>query len=371
MTESIRALFVTLPLAGHFNPLVPIAGALVESGQTVGFATTADFVATPTQLGFEALSFGPAGAPPIATLFDATAIDRLTAVLESWRPDVVVHDHVALGAALASERAGVPNAYISVGIMRSASMMHAVEMGLEPLWAAWGLAMPPAAGLYRYLYIDRCPPSLQRREIEAIPTAHPVQPLSFDEPPGAELPEWLDALPERRTVYVTLGTEFNSAERFATILAGLASETDLHVVVTVGLDIDPDELGPQPEHIHIARFIPQSTVMARADLVICHGGSGAIMGALTAGVPMLLLPQGADQFDNTPQCVERGVARTLHPDDATASTIRVETRALLDDARYRAAATEVADEINHLPGLQTVAQLLTQLARTRHPILKS
>jgi len=83
--------------------------------------------------------------------------------------------------------------------------------------------------------------------------------------------------------------------------------------------------------------------MARADLVICHGGSGAIMGALTAGVPMLLLPQGADQFDNTPQCVERGVARTLHPDDATASAISLEPRAMLDDGRYHTAAAEVAD----------------------------
>jgi UDP:flavonoid glycosyltransferase YjiC (YdhE family) len=368
MTDSIRALFVALPLAGHFNPLVPIARALVEAGQTVGFATTEDFVKTPTELGFDALSFGPAGAPPVATLFDATAIDRLTAVLASWRPDVVIHDHVSSGAALASERAGVPNAYVSVGIMRSTSMMHRIEMTLEPLWATCGLVMPPAAGLYRYLYIDRCPPSLQRREIASIRTAHPTQPLSFDEPPGAERPEWLDAHPERRTVYVTLGTEFNSTDLFATILGGLVTETDLKVIATVGLDIDPDDLGPQPEHIYVTRFIPQSAVMARADLVICHGGSGAIMGSLTAGAPMLLLPQGADQFDNAPQCVERGVARALHPDDATASTIRSETLVILNDERYLIAAREVADEISRLPGLQTVTQLLKRLAHSRQPI---
>src|SRR5262245_23916106 len=105
--------------------------------------------------------------------------------------------------------------------MRSTSTRQAVEMGLEPLWASWGLVMPPGAGPDLYRYIDRCPPSLQRQEIAAIPTAHPIQPLSFDEPTGAELPEWLDAHPERRTVYVTLGTEFNSTERFASILTGL------------------------------------------------------------------------------------------------------------------------------------------------------
>ena len=154
-----------------------------------------------------------------------------------------------------------------------------------------------------------------------------------------------------------------------TILSALEDEIDLNVVATVGLDRDPADLGVQPPHIHVARFIPQTAVMARADLAICHGGSGAIMGALTAGVPMLLLPQGADQFDNAPRCVERGVARVLDHTDLSATAIRDEARILLEDGRYGRAATEVAAEIGRLPGASHAVELLEQLARTRTPVL--
>jgi len=127
-------------------------------------------------------------------------------------------------------------------------MMAAIEAPMAPVWQAAGLPVSAAAGLYDYLYIDRCPPSLQRPEIKAINTAHPVQPLSFDEPAGVHVPPWLDGARDRPTIYVTLGTEFNSTERFATILAALAEVTDCNVIVTIGLDGDPSELGSQPSH---------------------------------------------------------------------------------------------------------------------------
>jgi UDP:flavonoid glycosyltransferase YjiC (YdhE family) len=108
--------------------------------------------------------------------------------------------------------------------------------------------------------------------------------------------------------------------------------------------------------------------MGVAALVICHGGSGAIMGALTRGLPLLLLPQGADQFDNTQQCVQRGVAHMLTGDQATATAIRDQVCTLLNDRSIRTAARQVGQEIAELPDVASTVPLFTQLARTHLPV---
>ncbi len=57
----------------------------------------------------------------------------------------------------------------------------------------------------------------------------------------------------------TLGTVFNveSGDLFTRVLAGLR-DLPIEVVATVGREIDPAELGPQPPHVRIERFVPQS-----------------------------------------------------------------------------------------------------------------
>jgi UDP:flavonoid glycosyltransferase YjiC (YdhE family) len=367
----LRALFVSVPLPGHFNPLVPIARCLLNAGHDAAFATTDDFCDVPAAVGFDALSFGPAGTMSVRTLFDHGAIDRLFELALRWDAGVVVHDHVSAPAAVAGDRAGIPNAYVSVGIMRSATMLARIHQAMAPLWITYELPIPPCAGLYRYLYIDRCPPSLQPPEIASIDTAHAIQPTSFDDAPGIDLPGWLTSLPPKPTVYVTLGTQFNARELFDQIISALCDETNLNVVVTVGLDNDPASLGLQPPHIRVERYIPQSAIMPLADLVICHGGSGAIMGALTAGLPMLLLPQGADQIDNAPRCVERGVARALSDDQLTPAAIQEAARVLLQDPSYKSAAADVAAEIRRLPETASTVPLFEQLARTRLPVVRN
>ena len=58
---------------------------------------------------------------------------------------------------------------------------------------------------------------------------------------------------------MTLGTVFNSGsgDLFERLLAGL-SGLDADVVATIGHDLDPADFGPQPPHLRIERFVPQT-----------------------------------------------------------------------------------------------------------------
>jgi MGT family glycosyltransferase len=216
------------------------------------------------------------------------------------------------------------------------------------------------------------PPSLQSPEIAEVDVAHQVQNATMD--PGAEgetLPAWVDELPaDRPVVYVSLGTVFNAKARdvFGAVLEALRSEP-VTAVLTVGTDNDPADFGAQPDHVHVERFIPQSLLLPYCDAVVNQGGT-AILPILAHGLPLLLLPQGANQFHNAAACVAAGVGRRLLPAEVTPDTVRSGVRALLDDAGLRDAARRVQAELGAMPGPERGVELLERLAAERRPLLR-
>ena len=92
------------------------------------------------------------------------------------------------------------------------------------------------------------------------------------------------------------------------------------------------------------------------------GGAGTMLAALGCGLPMLTIPQGADQYLNAEICARRGVGRTLLTEQVTPTAVREEVGRLLDDPGYRAAASEVAAEIAAMPAADDVVPALEALA---------
>ena len=137
-------------------------------------------------------------------------------------------------------------------------------------------------------------------------------------------------LPDRPTVYATLGTVFNSRTPglFQAILDGLRDEP-VNLIVTVGRDRDPDEFGPQPENVHIERYIPQSLLLPHCDLVITHAGFSTVTAALSHGLPMVAMPIDADQPLNAERCVALGVAEVIEHGQRTPEAIRDSVRTVL------------------------------------------
>jgi hypothetical protein len=269
----------------------------------------------------------------------------LRTLCAEWRPDVVVCDETDFGAMLLAERLGLPYASVCTtapGFIRR-------ELLTEPLAALradHGLPPDPElAMLDRYLVLSPFPQSLR----------DPGPAHCFRSVVGARCEG-------PRTVYFTLGTVFNleSDDLFARVLAGLRM-LDVDVVATVGRQIDPAELGPQPERIRVERYLPHSAVLPRCDAVVSHGGSGTVLGTLAHGLPSVLLPLGADQPLNAARCEELGVALVLDAMRATPEDVCEAVSAVLEDPSFRAAAGRVRDEIRRLPGPEHAVGLLERL----------
>ena len=85
-----------------------------------------------------------------------------------------------------------------------------------------------------------------------------------------------------------------------------------------GRDGDPASLAPWPANATVERFVPQVDVLPHCSVVVSHGGSGTTYGALAHGLPLLMLPHAADQFDNVAAARAAGVANTLMPHEIEA-----------------------------------------------------
>jgi len=97
---------------------------------------------------------------------------------------------------------------------------------------------------------------------------------------------------------------------------------------------------------------------------VSHGGSGTTLAALGHGLPLLTIPQGADQFRNAERCATAGVGRSLMPTDVSPDAIAFHVSALLADAAYRRNAARVQREIQTMPSPADVVGRLEELVAT-------
>jgi len=199
-------------------------------------------------------------------------------------------------------------------------------------------------------------------------TAHTLRLLTRDPAPNEPAQPWITRLHSSPVVYFTLGTVYNmeSGDLFQRVLAGLR-DLPIDLVVTVGPDIDPHGFGPQPANVHVERSVPQAELLPHCHLVVSHGGSGSVLGALAHGLPMVLIPMGADQPLNAARCETLGLARVLDAVAATPRMVREAVSRVLEDPAYRQAAERMRDEIAALPGPEHAVMLFERLATERRP----
>ena len=385
----MRVLFTCRHGFGHFHPLVPLARAVDAASHDVAFATADPFRRLAQNAGFVAFVAGPSvdrwrseftsrfgdfdRIPPteyrplffghVFTDLEVPArLSDLVTVVDRWQPDLLVHEIAEFAGPIAAALAGIPYATCGVGPLLQPEIAELAGESVGPHWQAAGLD-PRDGRLYRSLYLDSCPASLQIAAIDQVERRLQIRPQPPEEAAGDRDAAWLAKLPVGPTVYLTLGTIFNrDLDVFRTVLDGLAG-TGLNVIATVGPDGNLDALRPQPDNVHLFRYVPQSQLLGLCDVVICHGGASSTFGALSFGLPVLILPRGADNFYNAERVLAAEAGRMLLDAEITAQAVANEVQLLLADDHCRAAAGAIADEIAAMPPPTSAVSTLESLAR--------
>lgn len=152
-------------------------------------------------------------------------------------------------------------------------------------------------------------------------------------------------------MYVSLGTVFNTTPgHFETVLLAVR-DLPMHVVVTLGPGADVTRFGPQPDHVHLEQFIPQTLLLPHCMAMISHAGSGTTAGGLFYGIPQVLLPRGADQLGIAALCARSGAALVVQPHEVSSEAIRSALDRILTDPKYREGAGRLQAEIMAMPSV--------------------
>ena len=110
--------------------------------------------------------------------------------------------------------------------------------------------------------------------------------------------------------------------------------------MTTGPAVDPDKI-EAPPNVDIVQAAPHSRILPEASVVITHAGHGTMIKALAAGVPLVCIPMGRDQKDNTVRALQHGACVRLSV-KSTPDKIAAAVADLLDDPHYAAAARHFA-----------------------------
>ncbi len=416
----MKFLFTTQPGFGHLLPLIPLAQALEQMGHEVLVACAASFLPQVAQAGLEGRAAGldwlesnPEIAFPeaeglttsereifFAEIFvDITAnhmaYDLLT-ICQEWQPNVIVRDAFEYGGCIVGEKLNIPYAAVDMELYVPAHITRdGMEGPLAYLRSAFDLpAYPAMEMLTRNLYLSYIPPSYQFPEYHLPNTAHALRPTFLDAKGDELLPPWLATLPDRPTIYTTMGTSFNNVPEIMRLIIAALRDEPVNVIITVGPGQDPKQYTPIPDNIHIEQFIPQSALMPYCDLVITNGGVGTSMIALSHGRPLLLIPLGGhlqlhalrcralgiglslklppgmfdvnlESFDDEDDTFVTRQAKAMIYDNApelSADSLWQAVSTLLHDPAYRQAAKQLQAEILAMAGPQAGAALLAQLA---------
>jgi UDP:flavonoid glycosyltransferase YjiC (YdhE family) len=371
-------------MEGVFGPFIPLGRALLAGGHDLLVATGPDLQDRVREQGFPVAVAGPSamegageamGDPAVAAapegeswhfgaaMFGAVVapakLPALEELAEQFQPDLVVHAPVDLAGPLLAARHGIRSVTYGFAQPLEPELLAAFGERVAPLWHAAGLDPAPAGGIYRDTYLDPCPPALRGTDRPGAPRVHALRP-EVPGDPDAVLPPWVSTLGERPVVYLSLGTVpfFNQPDVFVTLLAELARRR-VDVVVTVSDLNDPAALGPQPPNVHIERWLPLAPLLSRCDAVVCHGGSGTTLAGLCAGLPLVVIPRGADQHTNAAACRRAGAARVLDEADLSSTSVCEATMAVLaPNSAERRAASGIAAEIERMPSATDVVREL-------------
>ncbi|SIN40520.1 glycosyltransferase [Micromonospora cremea] len=378
---TMRVLFSTTPAFGHFLPLLPLARAFRRQGHDVAVVTAVGMTPLIAPEGIELLPAGPMpdvlfaevgrklGLNPateptpeaVAEFFagvrvDLTA-DEALAQAKRWQPDLIINEMVDFVGPLVAAGLGVPLATLAFGPSVPAEFTDVLTAVVRTRYEERGLPAPEHTPSGRWL-LDTCPPGLQFPDFAVPPgvqriALRPEPHQALDAPTGADAP----AAGGRRRVLVSFGTVFADPAVVGPLLGALTA-LDVDVLATLGLDGKPEDYQLDSDRVEFSPFVPLAQLLGNVDAVISHGGAGTTLGTLARGIPMVVVPQGADQFIQADRVSASGAGLALAPGQAEPAAIAAALRRLLDEPTFTVEARRISAEVSVMPSPDEVAERL-------------
>jgi UDP:flavonoid glycosyltransferase YjiC (YdhE family) len=404
----VRILLTVAGGTSHLYPIIPLAWAFRAAGHEVrlgGKAMAADYL-LPTGLPVVVM-----GGPPLISARDKQELvdanysqrpwpenwpahpelldEQQVGLLESfgrytvavaegmvddqvefcrrWRPDLIIHDTLALGAQVAGALLGVPTLRYTHGSQDAIRVERRVPDGTPlpeyvKMFDRFGVDPPAGPGHL----VDTLPPSM---EIGGERPSVKMRWVAYNGP--GEIPAGLSGPRARPRVAVTWGVTMASA--LGSAAAGMyrdvitpITEAGAEVLVLAGAS-QLAALDAPPDGVRYLSGAPLNLVLPYCDAIMHHGGDGTAMAAACLAVPQLATSHEPIDDHTVARLAATGAAiqiryQDLAEDPNRGARVRACIEALLTEPRYADGARALRAEIEGQPSPAEVVPVLAALS---------
>lgn len=391
----MRLLFCSFDSPGHLFPLLGLAEELRRRGHQAAFATGPAAQPALESLGIPRIPRGAEDGPsfrvnvhhkPLSIAVDVKHVEHAVA---QFSPDALVTHQLAHAPLLVRERTGIPAALMGLfcylwswsadgtGATEATSLERTrrwrIGSDLNILNEARALfRMPPLAAdgpelpFLGDLFMLRSVPELTP-ELPALPgRVHAVGACPW-EPARDEHAAWRElrarfTRPDAPLLYVQHGRSFGGPGFWKPLVEALA-DAPVQVVACVGrMD---QETGTAPPNFVVVDHLPQGLVLPRAAAVVSGGHTSAVLGALTHGVPGVLISSGGETRDNAEKVAAAECGIHLREEGLAPAAIRAAVDAALRGGSPARGCARVRRAFAATAPFHHAADLVEQLVLTR------
>ena len=396
--------FICLNLPGHMNPMTAVAHQLRQRGHDVVFLYLPNangFPCIPADENDEVNATRPAVSKLVgweALQFYCGVISRetekilqsLPQMVEKTRIDALVLDPIQFFVELGAIKLGVPYVSVAVasyldysgrtplccygwphdttpeaivrnrkGVAEFTRLVssegikaYAKEAGIEIDWDA------PTDVFSRLAHITQVPKEFDFEDSLSSPEFYHAGPFyDANARPKIDFP-W-DRLTGQPVIYASMGTILNGQpDVFRMIAAGVTKHKGTQLVLSIGDQIDPKQIGPVPDNTIIVKRAPQLDVLKRACVCITHAGLNTVLESLTCGVPQVAIPVTFDQPGIAARIAAKKTGVATELEKLTPDHLSTLLDEVLNNAVYRENARKLQDVIARSNGLHKAADII-------------
>ncbi|MGE7759930.1 macrolide family glycosyltransferase [Peribacillus sp. NPDC097895] len=151
-------------------------------------------------------------------------------------------------------------------------------------------------------------------------------------------------------IYISLGTVFNRDVDFYKLCFKAFGNSDHTVVMSIGKQTPLIDLGEIPQNFIVRNYVPQTEVLKYTKLFITHGGMNSTNEGLYYGVPLIVIPQSADQPMIAGQVANIGAGIKLHMQSLTANQLREAADHVLNDPTFHKTVASIRESFQKSGG---------------------
>jgi len=165
-----------------------------------------------------------------------------------------------------------------------------------------------------------------------------------------------------KLIYISMGTVNNDMKPLYKRCLSALADTDYQVIMSVGNLVAVEEFGALPKNISIFPHVDQIAVLQQTDVFVSHCGMNSVTESLYFGVPIVMLPQTAEQNGVAERVYQLGAGIKLNKTDETSIINAIDK--IFADSSYKQNAAEISIGFKRCSGAKGAADKIMQVCES-------